>query len=157
MSPSVESIDSLLLTARHHVCAARRTGNGVYGLAPLVDSASTLRFEIARSDVWQCGMDPWLPIGYLRLQLAGTMMSGFMNQSLVSGAVTGRVTTTAGALEFRAYSQPCHGSAQRPGVVCDRRRAYCIARAGERAGHRAGDVWRRHRQPSSCVRRRGHW
>ena len=104
MSPSVESIDSLLLTARHRVCAARRTGNGVYGLAPLVDSASTLRFEIARSDVWQCGMDPRLPIGYLRLQLAGTMMSGFMNQSLVSGAVTGMVTTTAGALEFRAYS-----------------------------------------------------
>jgi hypothetical protein len=80
------------------------TGNGVYGLAPLVDGPNVLRFEIARSDVWQCGNDPRLPIGYLRLTLAGAMREGEMNQSLASGAVTGRVTTSAGALSWKVYT-----------------------------------------------------
>ena len=58
-------------------------GNGLHGLSPFVEAATgTLRFELGRADVYSCGFDPRLPIGFLRLRTAGAMLGGNMTQSL---------------------------------------------------------------------------
>jgi hypothetical protein len=90
-------------------------GNGLHGLSPLVDRATaSLRFEVARTDVWSCGYAPRLPIGFLRLWTAGAMISGRMRQSLANGTVTGTVVTAKGEVRFRAFT-----SATRPVSVVE--------------------------------------
>ena len=47
-------------------------GNGLHGISPMIDPwTGNLRFEIGRADVYSCGYDPRLPIGYLSLRTAG--------------------------------------------------------------------------------------
>ena len=80
-------------------------GNGLHGLSPMVDPASGgLRFEVARADVYSCGYDPRLPIGYLLLTTVGTVLSGNMTQALYTAEVSGVVATTAGEVRFSAFT-----------------------------------------------------
>ena len=80
-------------------------GNGLHGLSPMVDPLlGQMRFEIARTDVYSCGYDPRLPIGFLLLQTAGTMLNGTMTQRLYDGSVDGVLTTSKGEIRFRAFT-----------------------------------------------------
>jgi len=80
-------------------------GNGLHGLSPLVDNATGhLRFDVARADVWSCGYAPRLPIAYIDVATVGNVTGGSMRQSLHDAVVEGELTTTAGAIAFRAFT-----------------------------------------------------
>jgi hypothetical protein len=81
-------------------------GNGLHGIAVQLDQADagSLRFEVARTDVWSCGYAPRLPVAHLRVGFAGTVLGGQMRQSLVQAVVTGSVTTTAGTVAFKVWA-----------------------------------------------------
>ena len=48
--------------------------------------------------------DPRLPIGFLLLETAGTMLAGSMTQHLYDGSVDGVLTTSVGEIRFRAFT-----------------------------------------------------
>ena len=54
----------------------------------VVDQRRVVRMEVGRADVYSCGYDPRLPIGYLLLETAGVATGGEMTQELYTGTVT---------------------------------------------------------------------
>jgi hypothetical protein len=63
-----------------------------------------LRLEIGRADVYTCGYDPRLPIGYLVLNTSGRLVNGHMVQRLHSATVEGAIRTTAGTCDFSVFT-----------------------------------------------------
>jgi hypothetical protein len=53
---------------------AAYTGNGLYGVTAMVDAGgASLRFDVARTDVYDCGLLPRMSIGSARLGFAGSI------------------------------------------------------------------------------------
>lgn len=85
------------------------TGNGLFGVTAMVDSGGhALRFDVARTDVYNCGTMPRMSIGSVRLGFAGVVVSGTMRQVLHRGVLNGTLATSLGAVSFVAYAPAGH-------------------------------------------------
>eukprot|EP01045_Picozoa_sp_COSAG04_P003533 COSAG04_NODE_145_length_22925_cov_10.043459_3_plen_491_part_00 len=96
------------------------TGNGLYGVTAMVDHGGrSLRFDVARTDVYDCGRMPRMSIGSARLGFSGTIVSGTMRQSLHRGILSGSLKTTAGGLSWHAFvpADPSRYSPQPRSIV----------------------------------------
>jgi len=79
-------------------------GNGLLGTTIFRDGENRLRFEMGRADVTEHRRDnDRLPIGGIVLTTAGKIQGGSLRLDLWNAEVRGEVSTTAGALSFRAF------------------------------------------------------
>jgi hypothetical protein len=96
------------------------TGNGLYGVTAMVDSGGqSLRFDVARTDVYDCGLMPRMSIGSARIGFSGAIVNGTMRQSLHRGTLSGTLQTSQGGVSWYAYvpAEPGEYSPQQPRAI----------------------------------------
>lgn len=80
-------------------------GNGLYGVTAMVHAdGNSMRFDVARTDVYNCGVYPRMSIGSVQLRWSkGQMEGGRMVQDMHKAVINGTVKTTKGEVHFAAW------------------------------------------------------